>query len=173
MNKTKQKLYIMSGCPGSGKSTFAKNFLMNENTLYVSRDEIRFSMVKEGEEYFSKENQVFNEFVRRINEGLSRGYNVIADATHLTEKSRSKLFFRLYANLSNVEVVAVILDIPYEICIERNEKRSNTRAYVPYRELIKMYKRFNCPDFKECNGLINRIIMVAPDNSTVELLKEE
>ena len=52
-----KKLYVMCGGPGSGKSTWIKKNLptFKGYTKVVSRDEIRFSLVKEGEEYFSKE----------------------------------------------------------------------------------------------------------------------
>ena len=85
----KNKLYIMCGIPGSGKSTYAKTYLTN--TLYVSRDEIRFKLVKEDEDYFSKENEVFDTFIAKINEGLRQSLDVVADATHLNSKSRLKL----------------------------------------------------------------------------------
>ena len=55
------KLILMSGVPGSGKSWWCKNKLpeLEENVLYISRDEIRFSMLNDGEEYFSKEKAYF------------------------------------------------------------------------------------------------------------------
>ena len=38
-------LWIMVGIPGSGKSYFAKNILMTDDSWqYISRDEVRFSM---------------------------------------------------------------------------------------------------------------------------------
>ena len=49
------KLFILMGAPGSGKSTWVKNH-MTLNDSYISRDDVRFSMVPEGDEYFSKEN---------------------------------------------------------------------------------------------------------------------
>ena len=75
-------LFIMMGAPGAGKSTFIKN-LKGESGIPISRDNIRFSMVKEDEPYFSKEKEVYKEFIRLINEHLSRNRDVIADATHL------------------------------------------------------------------------------------------
>ena len=48
----------MVGCPGSGKSTWAKKHL--PDTYYVSRDEVRFSLLQDGEDYFSHEKEVFN-----------------------------------------------------------------------------------------------------------------
>ena len=64
----KNKLYVMIGCPGSGKSTYAKKHF--PHALYVSRDEIRFNLIAENEEYFSKEDEVFTEFINAINLGL-------------------------------------------------------------------------------------------------------
>lgn len=55
-------LYILSGCPGSGKSTWAKSHINPYFDKYVSRDDIRFSLVKENEEYFSKEKEVYRLF---------------------------------------------------------------------------------------------------------------
>ena len=44
-------LFIMMGAPGAGKSTFIKN-LKGESGIPISRDKIRFSMVKENEPYY-------------------------------------------------------------------------------------------------------------------------
>ena len=62
------KLWVMCGVPGTGKSTWIKNNLskFEGEVEVISRDEIRFSMVSEGEEYFSKEDEVFKEFINRI-----------------------------------------------------------------------------------------------------------
>ena len=39
-------LVLMMGLPGAGKSTWAKTS-MGDNDIYISRDEIRFSLVDE------------------------------------------------------------------------------------------------------------------------------
>ena len=44
------KLYVIMGAPGSGKSTFIKNTL-SKYAFVISRDTIRFGMVKEHEPY--------------------------------------------------------------------------------------------------------------------------
>ena len=80
-------LFIMMVAAGAGKSTFIKNSMTE--CIVVSRDKIRFSMVKEDESYFSKEKEVYKEFVRLINEHLSKNCDVVADATHLNAASRN------------------------------------------------------------------------------------
>ena len=35
---------MMIGLPGSGKTSYAKKYLMNNNTVYLSSDQIRIDM---------------------------------------------------------------------------------------------------------------------------------
>lgn len=103
-------LWIMVGIPGSGKTYFAKhNLMQGPGWWYVSRDEIRYSLVKENEEYFSKETEVFEQFISKIKAGLDEEgiYNVIADATHLNIKSRQKLINALHRN--NIQIIPVVM----------------------------------------------------------------
>lgn len=140
-------LYMMMGAPGSGKSSWVEAHLNPLQATWVSRDAIRFTMVKEEEEYFSKEKEVFAEYVRRINALLEDDYNVIADATHLTAASRNKLISKISA--PNVSLCAVWINTPLETCIERNENRKGTRSYVPVDVIQKMYKYFEKPTTEE------------------------
>lgn len=167
----KQKLYIMCGCPGSGKSTYAKEHLMDNRTIYVSRDEIRFSIVDEKEKYFSKEATVYKIFVTNINEALKRGYNVIADATHLNHKSRMKLFNKLAYSPYDVDTTIVFLNTPLEVCQERNLLRKGTRAYVPEDQIYQMYNNLERPFFDEYYKIDN-IYIVYPRN-TMKLNRQE
>lgn len=139
----KNKLLIMSGCPGSGKSTYAKKYL--SSAKYVSRDEIRFSIVSENEKYFSKENEVFKKFIKEINDGLREHVDVVADATHLNKQSRYKLFRNLNINKENTQIELFCMHVPLETCLERNEKRRGTRSYVPENALKRMHSSYQLP----------------------------
>ena len=57
----KHPLYIMCGPAGCGKSTFLNNCAtkISEGCAIVSRDEIRFNMLKDDMSYFAKEKEVF------------------------------------------------------------------------------------------------------------------
>lgn len=167
----KNKLYIMCGVPGSGKSTFAKLYF--PEALYISRDEIRFALVKEDEEYFSKEDEVYNLFINKIKNGLNEGKNVIADATHLNQYSRLKLVKSLGINPKDTEIVIIFMNVPLKECIARNEKRKGTRSYVPIPAIIRMSKNLRTPTFDECFGMIHRIITVDETEHIISLKKEE
>ena len=143
----KNKLYIMAGCPGSGKTTYAKTHF--PNALYVSRDEIRFNLVSKDEEYFSREKEVFIEFVNAINLGLSLGKDVVADATHLNRASRLKLLHSLNLDRNKTQIEIYYMHPPLSVCIERNEKRKGTRSYVPIDVLKRMHKSFVPPFFQD------------------------
>jgi len=145
----KNKLYIMIGIPGSGKSTYAKYAIMNDNTIHISRDGIRFALLSDTDNYFAKEKQVYKEFIKQINENLKEGYNVIADATHLNRKSRNALFHNLHIDRTKVTVIGVYMNTPLETCLERNETRKGGRTFVPPHEVHNMYLRMEPPTYNE------------------------
>ena len=153
------KLYIMIGIPGSGKSTYAKKRF--PNAIYVSRDEIRFDLVSENEEYFSKENEVFTKFVNIINSNLKAGKDVVADATHLNPRSRTKLFSHLNIDPTKTEIIAVVMRTPLEVCLNRNENRKGTRSYVPPQVIKNMYSSFKEPTMKELNTIIDMVYFIS------------
>ena len=140
------KLHLMMGCPGSGKSTWLASHAEPYKDKIVSRDEIRFSLVNPDEEYFSKENQVFNEFVRTINDNLALGYNVFADATHLNSASRLKLLRKITAEVDEIDVIWI--KVPLKVALERNELREG-RSYVPPTVIKNMFNSLQMPDFNE------------------------
>jgi len=88
-----QKLMLMCGLPGSGKSTVAQDTQKKskENTVIISRDNIRVMLFGTYRNYdFNKENETL---VRKIAFGtlevaIGSGLNVIIDETNLTEKKR-------------------------------------------------------------------------------------
>lgn len=162
MRKT---LYLMCGPAGSGKSTYiSKKILSDTNHFYhhSSRDTIRFGLVKENEEYFSKENEVFNLFCEDINETLhSDLYDcVFADATHLTVKSRQKTLDKL--NLKNIDIVPVFMEVPYVETLRRNSERTG-RKFVPEKVITNMFQSYTIPTFGENKYDYAYMIMVSED----------
>ena len=159
-------LYLMCGCPGSGKSTWVQENMDLENDVWVSRDAIRFSLLGEHDDYFSKENLVYNTFINTIDSYINAGKNVFADATHLNSASRGKLLKRLKSKPQEVNIVWV--DTPLNIALEQNELRAGTRAYVPPEQVRRMYNSFEAPLFYE--GF--KKIFIVKDGEIIKMLED-
>ena len=144
----KSKLYLLMGAPGSGKSTYLKT-RFSQPPAVVSRDAVRFAMVSEDEEYFSKEKEVFREYIEQIRNALKFNKEVFADATHLNESSRAKVLFALGHDLKDVEVNVIWVRVPLEVAITQNEFRQGTRAYVPKSVIRRMYSQATMPSKEE------------------------
>lgn len=140
-------LFVMCGLPGSGKSTFLKNIAKTyPNVEVISRDEIRFSITKEDERYFAHEDDVRKTLYEKINSALSKGKDVFVDQTSLNPASRRLLLSNIHGYTA---CKAIVMDIGVKTCLERNEKRAGTRAYVPRHVIHNMAKSFRKPSMKE------------------------
>lgn len=166
MNK---KLFLMMGAPGSGKSTWIKKQLTSTDA-YISRDEIRFSLLDSGDNYFSKETQVFSTFVSMIVTALQDFSidRVFADASHLNEGSRKKLLdaIKLNMSLDKIEINVIWMRTTLDTCIERNNNREG-RALVPEDTIRSMYKAQTMP--KAYEG-INKVYLVNEKDKTISLI---
>lgn len=144
-----KEIIILVGIPGSGKTTYAKNLIDNKGGLnYVSRDKVRFEIIKEEDEYFSKENVVFSEFIRRIQSSIDRNESVIVDATNLSKPSRQKLITNLSFDKSAFKLKALVFTTNLQTCINRNSKREG-RERVPEQAIKNMAKSFSIPKEEE------------------------
>lgn len=140
-----KKVWIMCGVPGSGKSTYVQKEIEKNQGIHCSRDKVRFAMLSQSDEYFSKEADVFAAWTKEINQAIvSEGpENIYVDATHLTDKSRKTVLSCLPQ--SKIEVGYIAFDVPLEVCLERNAKRVG-RAKVPEEVIKNMYKSYKIPE---------------------------
>ena len=145
-----KRLFLLCGCPGSGKSTWVRQRIGTYGGYHISRDEIRFAILDErGGDYFDYENEVIRTFIARINELLDSDeqcVDIYVDATHLTDNSRNQIMRQLH--LEDAYKIAVWMKVPLTVCLVRNDERTG-RAKVPPKTIADMYNRARRPSPKD------------------------
>ena len=144
MNNT---LYITVGLPGSGKSTYAKEFIKGKDVEYLSSDSLR-AVFGEGEDDQTVTPIVFGHIKKKVDEFLKDGKNVLVDATSVNRKERSD-----YINTAKkygAKVVALIFKMDRQGLIDRNKKRGEQGGrVVPDWVIDKMLAKYEEPSFAE------------------------
>ena len=105
--------------------------------------------MKEDEEYFSHEDEVFDTFIAYINQSLKDPdiHTIYIDATHLNKRARHKVLSRIRKrNIS--ELNCVCFCVPPNVCQERNALREG-RARVPAAAIENMFKSYTYPEIDE------------------------
>ncbi|MCX5400394.1 polynucleotide kinase-phosphatase [Streptomyces sp. NBC_00102] len=118
-------LVVLIGATGSGKSTFARRHF--KPTEVVSSDFCR-GLVADDENDQSASRDAFDLLHYIVGKRLEAGRLTVVDATNVQSESRRQLV-RL-AREHDVLPVAVVLDLPEEVCRARNAKRPD-RADMP------------------------------------------
>lgn len=142
-----QKVFLMCGPAGSGKSRFATRLMQPETDILLSRDNLRFSILKEGEDYFAREGEVRRRFAELISNHTSNDEfeNIFIDATHLTPKARRVILSNIK---NNPYIIAISLEVPVEVAIERNANREGL-ANVPESVIRNMHHSYVIPKLAE------------------------
>ena len=140
-------LYIMVGLPGSGKSTYAKEFIKDQQVEYLSSDSLR-AVFGKNESDQSVTPKVFGHIKTKVDEYLRDNKNVLVDATNVNRKERND-----YINTAkkyNSKVVVVVFKMDRNGLIARNKKRGDEGGrVVPDWVIDKMLNKFEEPDFNE------------------------
>ena len=132
-------LYLMTGVPGAGKTTWAKRHAEYE---YIGSDEIRH-------ELFGKEltirgyRKVHKLMLQRANEKLRQGKDVVIDSAHISIRSRRKV---LLGVPDCVTKIAVYIDTPVRQALVNNRLRTR---HVPIIGIIIQGKRLIPPTITE------------------------
>lgn len=133
-------VFILVGYPGSGKTYYAKNTLMNNiwrHRVYISSDDIRAEICGDAQDQ-SKNWEVFELFYDRARKAVREGSDVVLDATHLTKKSRRKC--RNHFKDLNCIFIAVQLTTPVDKAIQRNKNRDRVVPNYAMSRMIDSYQ---------------------------------
>ena len=120
MSKTR-KVLINIGLPGSGKTTWSKDFVSkNPDWVRVGRDDFRF-MLKDSPILDPKGEKMLNDLMTQTTrKALLSGYNVVLDNTHC----KLKYINEAIASVNDLaDVDFRYFDVPMATCIERDKTR--------------------------------------------------
>ncbi|MEU0371716.1 polynucleotide kinase-phosphatase, partial [Streptomyces sp. NPDC006283] len=131
---TDLSLVVLVGASGSGKSTFARRHF--KPTEVISSDFCR-GLVADDENDQSASGDAFDVLHYIVGKRLAAGRLTVVDATNVQLESRRQLV-RL-AREHDVLPIAIVLDMPEEVCAQRNATRPD-RSDMP-RHVIARHRR--------------------------------
>lgn len=149
----KQQFIITRGVPGSGKSTWATQWVAQDpfNRVRINRDDIRQELIRNGaaknkktDQYYvyddkgqmdkEFEGQVTNLENSRVRKALQAGKSVITDNTNLSPVATGKLIRNIKQQQKDIAVAVKDFHISYEEAVKRDAGRE--RKVGP--QVIKM-----------------------------------
>lgn len=148
-------LFIMSGLPGSGKSTYARQYAKAYDAIVVSTDDLLEARAKEfGTSYDYEFQNNFNVVKAMMMENAKQAFkdrrNVVWDQTMLTVKSRRRA---LSMAPKEYHKVALVFQIDPIVLSERIDKRNaaagDNGKFIPHGRIEAMSQIFVEPDFTE------------------------
>lgn len=132
----KNKIIFLVGLSGSGKSTWATNYIQNNRDTYrINRDDVRRTIVGDLNTYWDRpdcfyiESMVSSISIQMLSIYTNKKFNIIIDNTNLTFKEINSLLSLINQEFYDVEFV--ILDKPIRECKENVQRRDN-REDVSY-----------------------------------------
>ncbi|MFF9195847.1 polynucleotide kinase-phosphatase [Streptomyces sp. NPDC014779] len=131
---TDLSLVVLVGATGSGKSTFARRHF--KPTEIVSSDFCR-GLVADDESDQSASKDAFDVLHYIAGKRLAAGRLTVVDATNVQREARRQLV--QLAREHDVLPIAIVLDLPEEVCAARNAARPD-RAHLP-RHVVQRHRR--------------------------------
>lgn len=121
-------LIMLSGLPGTGKSTLAKKLGQNLDVVIVESDAIRNEMVDMPTFSGKENNRVFETVYKMMRQHLDVGHTVVMDATNLIEGYRD-VAYRIAEHYA-VPLILVSVEAEARVVRERLERRAESESNV-------------------------------------------
>src|SRR5215213_4896343 len=133
-NRMQQRLFLMLGYPGSGKSTFAKLLASQTGAVRINSDEIRRRMFAKVDDIKNPglNPYVFGALDYAAEAILRAGYSAIYDANNnrLSERDKSRAIADQFA----VPTIVVWIKTPLEVAKQREVERQKEGNYLAIPE---------------------------------------
>jgi predicted kinase len=132
-------LIIISGLPGTGKTTLAKLVARYYRAVNISSDAIRKKLFVKPEYTKQEKEVVYQEINRLTEEELHKGKNVVVDASFHTGEERK--IFKL-AEKTATRVFVILCTVPEEEIKRRLDGRKKGLSDANFDVYLKMKEEF-------------------------------
>lgn len=146
------KMYLMCGCSGAGKTTFAKKFAKEHDLKYLGIDNF-YALVNGDECIHTNSFEVWIEFYKAIHEAEMNNIDVIIDTNAITRSHREQ-FIDWFPTF---EHHLIYVKATHELRKKNNKSR---RRQVPDDVMDKMHSKMQIPLLEEQFKTITIIINV-------------
>ena len=134
---SKQKIIFLRGLPASGKSTWSKQFCIdNPEFVRINKDDLRIQL---GNPTYSSafENDVVGIQREMGNIILKHGKSLIIDDTNFASKHEE--YWKMVADMGDYDFEIKFFDVPCEECVKRDKERENSVGAMIIRMMNKNY----------------------------------
>ena len=131
------KMFLMCGCSGVGKTTFAKAFAERNGLLYLGVDEF-YAKINGDECLHINFFEVWIEYFKAIHEAEINNIDCVVDTNAITFCHREQ-FIEWFPSF---EHHLICIDADYELRMKNNQAR---RRQVPEEAMRAMSQRFQYP----------------------------
>ncbi len=165
--KKNLKILILIGIPGSGKSTWAKDYVKyHDDYIRVNRDDFR-EMLKSDQVCENKIEDMITGLVNQtIENALMKKLNVIVDNTNLKVKYINDIIEKFKYS---ADIDYRVFDVSLDKAIERDSNRDKKVGGSVINKMNKEYKiLMDSFDFQPVNKISHRPHLVPNFNSTMQ-----
>ncbi|WP_229370271.1 phosphatase domain-containing protein [Fibrivirga algicola] len=184
---TMQHVLILIGISGSGKSTFARQFVQDNPTyLRLNRDDLRRTLISVPlKEYWTWDDAaksrieeiVTAQLDAAVRAAIQGGWNCVIDNTHLRLRSINEMLALIESQATRqrpIEVTFRLIDVPPDTAIERDQLRPDgvgaMAIRVQYNRLSKLKRQFNVWHTRHFPGTsLMRCILVDIDGTVAKI----
>jgi predicted kinase len=150
---SKKEIILLVGLPGSGKSTWVKDFLSeNSDYVVVSSDDIIEAYARSvgrtyTEVFYDYMSNAEVEYNIRLSSSISEGKNIIVDRTSLSPKARRKILSKV---TKDYKKTAIVFNTAVDVIKERLIKREKeTGKSIPDYVFVTMQNSYVEPTTEE------------------------
>ena len=134
------KLIICRGIPASGKTFWAKQWVLKdpEHRVRINQDGIRLMLGK----YWVPNREPLVQHIQKeaLIEALDRGYDIVVDNTNLNKKVLDNYRVLVIAHGNHAIEYKDFFDTPLSVCIERDKNRDLQVTEKVIRNFYNNYK---------------------------------